>query len=118
MLRETDRHFKFDWLTIILFFLLVGFGWVNILSASHSGDAIELFNFSHSYSKQLIFIGLSVVLIIFILSLEAKFYERFSSIFYLISIQYQKFNILYSFIFSSFLFPSRTVAKTLDFEGN
>jgi len=86
MLRETDRHYKFDWLTILLFFLLVGFGWVNILSASHSGEAIELFNFSHSYSKQLLFIGLSVILIIFILSLEAKFYERFSSIFYLISI--------------------------------
>ena len=86
MLRETDTHFKFDWLIRSPRFLLVGFGWVNILSASHSGDAIELFNFSHSYSKQLIFIGLSVVLIIFILSLEAKFYERFSSIFYLISI--------------------------------
>ena len=47
MLRETDRHFKFDWLTIILFFILVGFGWVNILSASHSGETINLLNFSN-----------------------------------------------------------------------
>ncbi len=85
MLRETDRHFKFDWLTIILFFILVGFGWVNILSASHSGETINLLNFSNFYSKQLIFIGLSVLLIIVILSVDAKFYERFSSLIYIIS---------------------------------
>jgi len=82
MLRQTDRHYKFDWLTILLFFILVIFGWVNIISASHSGEALEFSNFSHYYSKQLIFIALSVVLIILVLSIESKFYERFSSIIY------------------------------------
>ena len=32
------RNFKFDWITIILFLLLVGFGWINIVSASSSGE--------------------------------------------------------------------------------
>ncbi len=86
MLRKTDRHFKFDWITIILFFLLVGFGWLNILSASHTGETLDYFNFQDPYSKQLIFIMLSVVLIIITLSIDAKFYERFSSIIYMVAL--------------------------------
>lgn len=85
-MRQTDRHFKFDWLTIILFFILVIFGWVNIISASHSGEVLNFTDFSHYYSKQLVFIGLSVVLIILVLSVESKFYERFSSIIYLVAL--------------------------------
>jgi rod shape determining protein RodA len=86
MLRENQRRFKFDWITIILFLLLVGFGYVNILSASQTGEITGYFNTSQLYGKHLIFIGLSLVLIILILSLEAKFYERFASIIYLVAI--------------------------------
>ncbi|APY07832.1 rod shape-determining protein RodA [Winogradskyella sp. J14-2] len=86
MLRENQRRFKFDWITIILFLLLVGFGYVNILSASHDGEVTSYFNMSELYGKQLIFIGLTFVIILLILSLEAKFYERFSSIIYLAAI--------------------------------
>lgn len=85
MLRENNRHFKFDWITIILFFLLVGFGWLNILSASHSGTTIDYFDFSQPFGKQLIFIFLTFGLIILLLAIDAKFYERFSSIIYIAS---------------------------------
>ena len=85
MLRETNRYFKFDWITIILFLLLVGFGYLNILSASHSGNTIDYFDFSQPYGKQLIFIFSTLGLIIIILAIDAKFYERFSSIIYTIS---------------------------------
>lgn len=85
-MRQTDRHFKFDWITIVLFLALVGFGWMNILSASHIGETIDYFDFSQPYGKQLIFILLTFLLIILLLSIEAKFYERFSSIIYLIGL--------------------------------
>lgn len=85
MVRNTNRHFKFDWIVIILFFLLVGFGWLNILSASHSGDVIDYLNFSQPYGKQLIFIFLTFGLIVLLLSIDAKFYERFSSVIYIVS---------------------------------
>ena len=85
MNRETHRYFKFDWTTIIIFLLLVVFGWLNILSASHSGETIDIFNFNEPFGKQLLFIFFTVGLIIIILSIDAKFYERFSSIIYLIS---------------------------------
>ena len=86
MLRENQRRFKFDWITIILFLLLVGFGYLNILSASHVGEVTNYFDTSQLYGKQLIFIGLTFALIILILSFEAKFYERFASIIYLVAI--------------------------------
>lgn len=85
MVRETNRYFHFDWVTIILFFLLVGFGWLNILSASHSGNTINYLDFSQSYGKQLIFIFLTFGLIILLLAIDAKFYERFSGIIYIVS---------------------------------
>ena len=85
-MRQTDRHFKFDWITILLFFILAGFGWLNILSASHTGEIIDYFSFTEFYGKQLIFIILSVILIILILSIDTKFYERFSSIIYFASL--------------------------------
>ena len=86
MLRENQRRFKFDWITIILFLLLVGFGYLNILSASHVGEVTNYFDTSQLYGKHLIFIGLTLVLIVLILSFEAKFYERFASIIYLVAI--------------------------------
>jgi rod shape determining protein RodA len=80
MVRETHRYFKFDWITIILFLLLVGFGWLNILSASHTGETIDYLNFDEPYGKQLMFVFLTFGLIVIILSIDSKFYERFSSI--------------------------------------
>ena len=85
MVRETNRHFKFDWITIILFFLLVGFGWLNILSASHTGTDINYFDFSQPFGKQLVFIFLTFGLVILLLAIDAKFFERFSSVIYIIS---------------------------------
>ena len=79
------RNFKFDWITIVLFLLLLGFGWLNIISASSSGEITSYFDMSQPYGKQLVFILFTFVLIILVLSIEAKFYERFASVIYLVS---------------------------------
>lgn len=86
MIRENQRRFAFDWLTIIVYLLLVGFGYVNIMSASHNGEIISYFDMTQSYGKHLIFMVSAVVLIVLILSVESKFYERFASIIYVVSI--------------------------------
>ena len=78
MVRDTNRHFKFDWITILLFLLLVGFGWLNILSASHTGSDIDYFDFSQPFGKQLVFIFLTFGLIVILLGIDAKFYARLS----------------------------------------
>jgi len=86
MSREVKFVKKIDWLSILLYFLLVGIGWISIYSASVTETATSVFDISQLYGKQLFFIGTSIILIILILSLEAKFYERFSSIIYVIGL--------------------------------
>ncbi|SDR96053.1 rod shape determining protein RodA [Formosa sp. Hel1_31_208] len=85
MNRESHKSFRFDWIIIILFLLLVGFGWLNIMSASHIGEIESYFDMSQLYGKHAVFLGLTFVLIVLILSIEAKFYERFASVIYIIA---------------------------------
>lgn len=76
---------RVDWLTILIYILLVAIGWSNIYSSTFSEESASIFNFSELYGKQLFFIGVSFISIIIILALEASFYERFSSLLYMIS---------------------------------
>ena len=77
---------QFDWITILVYLLLVIIGWVNIYSASLDDTATSMFDLDQIYGKQMLFIILSGLLIVILLSLEAKFYERFSSIIYIFSL--------------------------------
>jgi len=81
-----NRSLKFDWWTIILYTLLVGIGWINIYSASVGTDTSGSFNLDQMYTKQLVWIGMSFFIIVFILAIDSKFYERFSSVIYLVSL--------------------------------
>ncbi len=76
---------RIDWLTILFYLLLVSIGWINIYSSTFSGDNTSIFDFTQIYGKQLLFIALSLASIIIILALDASFYERFSSLLYLVS---------------------------------
>ncbi len=77
---------RIDWLTILLYVLLAGIGWLNIYSSTYSENATSIFDFSQLYGKQLFFIAVSIIAIIIILALETSFFERFSSILYIISL--------------------------------
>lgn len=84
-----------DWSLIMLYILLVGFGWMNIYAASMTEEANDIFDFSTKYGKQLLWILLSIPLIIVILFFNSKFYEKFASILYFISI----FSLIGLFLF-------------------
>ena len=97
MYSRRKNIFKIDWTLFLVYIFLVGFGLANILSSSVSGENISLFDFNTLYEKQFIFILLSLLVIIITLTIEVKFYERFSSIFYLVCI----FFVLGLFIFGN-----------------
>ena len=80
------NSFQLDWIAVIVFTALVVFGYFNILSASAAGEFTSYLDIFKPYGKQLFFIISSVVLIVLILAVDAKFYERFASIIYLGSI--------------------------------
>ena len=97
MYSNRKNIFKIDWTLVLVYIFLVGFGLANILSSSISGENISLFDFSTLYGKQFVFVLASLLVIIITLTIEVKFYERFSSIFYLVCI----FFVLGLFIFGN-----------------
>jgi len=68
-----------DWICIIIYIALVLLGWLNIYSSSLS-------SMEDTYEKQLIFIVLTIPLIFIILSVDGKFYEKYASIIFGISL--------------------------------
>lgn len=77
-----------DWISIIIFAVLVIMGWLNIYSSSLSsvGDDVSIFDFTQIYGKQMLFILFTIPLIFIVLFVEAKFYEKFSIVIFAISI--------------------------------
>ncbi|MCL9809333.1 rod shape-determining protein RodA [Flavobacterium luminosum] len=71
-----------DWITVILYMALVILGWMNIYSADITPESNYIFDITQNYGKQLIFIGCNIVLIFIILTIDAKIYERFASVFF------------------------------------
>lgn len=76
---------RIDWLTILIYLALVFIGWINIYSSTFSDEQTSLLDLSTRSGKQLFFIIVSLVTIIVVLALEANFYERFASLFYLLT---------------------------------
>jgi rod shape determining protein RodA len=86
VIQNRINNFLLDWPIVLTYLVLVIFGYFNILSASSGVEFSSYIDISKPFGKQLVFIGLSLILIFFILAIEAKFYERFASIIYLLSI--------------------------------
>ncbi len=71
-----------DWLTLLLYFILVIMGWMTIYSASLPFEESSLFDLSQIYGRQMLFIGLSIPLIFVLLFIDAKIFEKLSFVFY------------------------------------
>ncbi len=83
---KNNIFYGIDWILVILYITLVGFGWMNIFAATTTDNNSEIFDLSTRFGKQLLWIILCVPLIIFILFFNSKFYEKFASILYLLGI--------------------------------
>ncbi|HTG66175.1 MAG TPA: rod shape-determining protein RodA [Flavobacterium sp.] len=68
-----------DWICVIIYCVLVIMGWLNIYSSSLS-------SLEDTFQKQLIFISLTIPLIFILLSVDAKFYEKYASVIYVIGL--------------------------------
>ncbi|WP_264559700.1 rod shape-determining protein RodA [Flavobacterium sp. N2270] len=71
-----------DWLTLLLYILLVIGGWMTIYSASLPLEETSLFDVSQTYGRQMLFIGLSIPLILALLFTDAKVFEKLCFVFY------------------------------------
>lgn len=81
--RKTEIWKSVDWITIMLYLLMVIAGWFSICGASYEFDNVSLFDISGRAGSQLLWIGLSVALIFVILMLESDFFDVFANIIYI-----------------------------------
>ena len=77
--------YRLDWVSICLYLSLVVFGLVNIYSTNFNENS-NLFNFKIPVGKQFLFFILSLVSAFIIILTKAKVFERFASVFYLLTL--------------------------------
>ncbi len=77
-----------DWISVVIYIILVVSGWLNIYSSSLSSIEQEtsIFDFSQIYGKQFLFILFSIPMIFIVLSIDAKFYEKYASIIFIVAL--------------------------------
>lgn len=84
--KKSNIFHGIDWVLVLFYFAFIFIGWINIYSATITEESYGLINLSTEYGKQLIWIGLSIPLILVILLFETKFYEKYASVIYVVSI--------------------------------
>lgn len=82
MKRQESFTGKIDWLTVMLYTVLVIFGWAVIYSSSYSGDEKSIIDSSINSGKQFQWIIASVIIASAIVIVDSRFYVTFSYVFY------------------------------------
>lgn len=87
-MRNQSVSSNIDWISIVIYITLVLLGWLNIYSSSLSGapEDASIFDFSQIYGKQFLFILFSIPIILTILAVEAKFFEKYAIIIFAVSL--------------------------------
>lgn len=67
-----------DWLTLVLYAIMVIFGVISIYAASYDFDNASMFDFSEFSGKQITWIGLSLILGLVILLIDSRMYETYA----------------------------------------
>lgn len=81
-MREHSLFQDLDWTSVLIYFLLVGIGILSIISNNYNPELNDFFDTSQIYTKQIIFFGISLIIALFILILDAKFYTTFAYFIY------------------------------------
>lgn len=74
-IRNVNLWRSIDWLTVILYFVLVTFGWLSICGATYDFGDPNFLSFDTHTGKQLIWMGCAVVIALVLLNIEKKYYE-------------------------------------------
>lgn len=82
---EQIRASDLDWLTILIYFLLVLIGWLSIFASVYDVEIPkDIFDLSTNSGKQFLWIIFSIFLVIPVMVIDFKVYESFAYIFYII----------------------------------
>ncbi|MBR1516596.1 MAG: rod shape-determining protein RodA [Bacteroidales bacterium] len=79
----SSTYKKIDYTPIVLYAIIVLFGWLNIFAACHTEAHAEVFDLSVQHGKQMIWIVISAIFATLILFSEARIYSNGAYIFYI-----------------------------------
>lgn len=83
MRRTVEIFGKIDGMSILLYLILVFFGWINIYASMHNDDITNsIFDLNTKYGKQLLFIGISLFVGFVILIIDWSFFDSLAFLFY------------------------------------
>ena len=80
--RSNNLLANIDWVSILLYLLLVLIGWLNIYAAVYDENHSSILDISQKYGKQLLWIGAAFVLAFLVLLTDSKFFTTFSMVIY------------------------------------
>jgi rod shape determining protein RodA len=77
--KKTPNFWKdIDWVVVVLYLILVLFGWMNIYAAVYNDAHSHIFDFSQRYGMQMVWIAAAFVLAIMVISVDSRFFTVFS----------------------------------------
>ncbi len=77
---------KIDWVSLLLYLAILLFGWLNIYAACYDEAHSAVFDFSTRHGKQLIWIGVSLVLALIITLIEPNVFSSMAYLIYIVVI--------------------------------
>ena len=78
MARASESYGKVDWVTVLLYLVLVLIGWVNIYAAVYDDAHSSILDMGQRYGKQMIWIIAAIGLAFVILMIDGKVYNAFT----------------------------------------
>ena len=83
MRRDSSILNRIDWLTILIYGILVIMGWLNIYASVYEQDTgMNIFDISLNSGRQLVWIATTIIIFFIIISIDFQFYESVSFILY------------------------------------
>lgn len=81
MSREGISTDRMDWITVVLYIIIVFLGWLNIYAVTYDPESkISIFNLTINSGRQLLFIAGAFIIVMTILIIDMRFYETFAYI--------------------------------------
>jgi rod shape determining protein RodA len=76
--KSNSIWFNLDWITVLLYLILVFLGWINIYAAVYSDEHQSILDIGQKYGKQLIWIFAGIFLAIMVLTIDSRFFTAFA----------------------------------------
>ena len=71
-----------DWVMILIYFALISFGWISIYAATFDEEHRKILDMTQNHGKQMMWIGLGLIIALTILLLDHQFFETFAYVIY------------------------------------